>query len=160
MSELADASRELARLAARALEVTAPSSVEEERARRLRDHVEGYLLPRGADLDAPLLILLLGPTGAGKSSILNTIASAPVSRTGALRPTTREAVLYATEDDRRHLLEAGRLARVPSARLATVGAPAAASGVAVVDAPDIDSVERENRFVADVLLEACDLCVV
>jgi hypothetical protein len=38
-------------------------------------------------------------------------------------------------------------------------APASAAGVAVIDAPDIDSVERDNRLLADVLLEACDLCV-
>jgi energy-coupling factor transporter ATP-binding protein EcfA2 len=157
-SDLAGAGRELARLAGRSLEV-ALSPPAEERARRLRDHVEGYVLPRAADVDTPLLVLLLGPTGAGKSSILNTIAGARISETGALRPTTRKAVLYATEADARHLLEGGRFARVPPGRLARVGAPPTALGVAVVDAPDIDSVERENRLVADVFLEACDLCV-
>jgi energy-coupling factor transporter ATP-binding protein EcfA2 len=156
--DLAEAGRELARLAHRSLDL-ALSSPAKERARRLRDHVEGYVLPRAADVDAPLLVLLLGPTGAGKSTILNTIAGARVSATGALRPTTREAVLYATEQDGRQLLEDGRLARVPSGRLTRVAAPSTALGVAVVDAPDIDSVERENRDVADVLLEACDLCV-
>lgn len=157
-SDLAKAGRELARLAGRSLDL-ALSPPAHERARRLRDHIEGYVLPRAADVDAPVLVLLLGPTGAGKSSVLNTIAGARVSATGALRPTTREAVLYATEEDGRQLLEAGRLARVPSGRLVRVLAPEAALGVAVVDAPDIDSVERENRLVADVLLEACDLCV-
>ena len=33
------------------------------------------------------------------------------------------------------------------------------TGVAVIDAPDIDSVERDNRELADLLLEAADLCV-
>jgi len=31
--------------------------------------------------------------------------------------------------------------------------------VAVIDAPDIDSVDRDNRELADLLVEACDLCV-
>ena len=44
-------------------------------------------------------------------------------------------------------------------RIVVAPAPASSSGVAVIDAPDIDSVERDNRQLADVLLEACDLCV-
>ena len=31
--------------------------------------------------------------------------------------------------------------------------------MAVIDAPDIDSVDRNNRELADLLVEACDLCV-
>ena len=39
------------------------------RATPLRDHLAGHVLPRAPSLDAPLLVLLLGPTGAGKSSL-------------------------------------------------------------------------------------------
>lgn len=158
-SGLGDAARELARLARLIPPSPLSSPAGAERARRLRDHLESYILPRVLDIDAPLLVLLLGPTGAGKSSILNTIAGARVSATGAIRPTTLAAVLYATEADARRLLEEGRLSGVPANRLERVRAPAASEGVAVVDAPDVDSVERENREVADALLEACDLCV-
>ena len=59
------------------------------RSESLRRHVEEYLLPRAADLDAPLLVVILGSTGSGKSSLLNALARAAVSPSGVLRPTTR-----------------------------------------------------------------------
>ncbi|TMC58158.1 MAG: ABC transporter, partial [Chloroflexi bacterium] len=156
--DLVARSRRLADLAERrlALEPRAPSA--RERARRLRDHLEGFVLPRAADIDAPLLVVLIGSTGAGKSSLLNAIAGANVSRAGVLRPTTREAVVYASPDDVRSLRE-GRLRRVPAERLIVAAAAPTSAGVAIVDAPDIDSLERDNRALADTLLEACDLCV-
>ncbi|HYY53830.1 MAG TPA: GTPase domain-containing protein [Candidatus Dormibacteraeota bacterium] len=160
LDEIAERGREVGRLAERRL-ASAPRDAEAAaRARRLRDHALGYVVPRATDLDAPLLVVLLGPTGAGKSSVLNTIAAAPVSATGVLRPTTREAVLYATKADAGRLRHHGlQLARLPDAGIAHVLAPQERSGVAVVDAPDIDSVERANRELADTLLEAADLCV-
>jgi energy-coupling factor transporter ATP-binding protein EcfA2 len=129
------------------------------RARQLRDHLDGFVRPRVADIDAPLLVLLVGPTGAGKSSLLNTIAGAEVSKAGVLRPTTRDAVLYASERDSTTILTSGRLGGVAKERLRLAAAPASSDGVAVIDAPDIDSVERDNRELADVLVEISDLCV-
>lgn len=149
----------LAALAERRLTLAATSNPARERARQLVDHLQGFVRPRIADIDAPLLVLLLGPTGAGKSSLLNTIAGAVVSPASALRPTTREAILYATEADAKAIRSSGRLGLVAVDRLSIVSAPASTSGVAVVDAPDIDSVERDNRELADVLVESSDLCV-
>jgi energy-coupling factor transporter ATP-binding protein EcfA2 len=131
-----------------------------ERARQLRDHVRSYILPRARSLDAPLLVLILGSTGAGKSTLINTIAGRPVSRTGVLRPTTREAVLLAVPEDARTLFEAGGpLASLDARRVERVEGDGARAGLAIVDAPDIDSVERDNRALADIFVEAADLCV-
>src|SRR5689334_24847683 len=96
----------------------------DSRARQLNDHLAGFIRPRLADIDAPLLVLLLGPTGAGKSSLLNTIAGAEVSEAGVLRPTTREAILYASERDAGRILGSGRLAAVGKDRLKDASAPA------------------------------------
>jgi energy-coupling factor transporter ATP-binding protein EcfA2 len=127
-----------------------------ERARQLRDHVTTYVLPRVSSLEAPLLVILLGPTGAGKSSLMNALAGHPVSPSGILRPTTRVAIIVASDADTRLLAE-GPLRSLSSAcRYVTEGARA---GVALVDSPDIDSVERANRALADALVEAADLCV-
>jgi 50S ribosome-binding GTPase len=129
-----------------------------DRARQLRDHVRAYVLPRIAALDAPLLVVILGPTGAGKSTLMNTLARAPVSRTGVLRPTTRAAVMLATDADA-EALSRGAVAGIPAANVVRAPREAARAGIAIVDAPDLDSVERGNRAVADVLVEAADLGV-
>jgi len=127
-----------------------------ERARQLRDHVRAYVIPRARALESPLLVVLLGPTGAGKSTLMNTLARATVSRTGVLRPTTREAVLLATDADAA-VLRRGALAGIDAGQIVRAPAATAATGVAIVDAPDLDSVERANRVIADALVEAADL---
>jgi energy-coupling factor transporter ATP-binding protein EcfA2 len=127
-----------------------------DRARQLRDHVRAYVLPRVHALEAPLLVVLLGPTGAGKSTLMNTLARATVSRTGVLRPTTREAVLLATDADAA-TLRRGALAGIDAGQIVRAPAATASAGMAIVDAPDLDSVERANRVIADALVEAADL---
>ena len=158
-TELIQRCDRLAGLAERHLAFPTANPAADARARQLHDHLDGFVRPRVADIDAPLLVLLLGPTGAGKSSLLNTIAGAQVSEAGVLRPTTKDAVLYASKGDSDRILASGRLAAIAKERLRLATAPASADGVVVIDAPDIDSVERDNRELADVLLEISDLCV-
>jgi len=158
-TELIQRCDRLAGLAERRLAFPTANPAADARARQLHDHLDGFVRPRVADIDAPLLVLLLGPTGAGKSSLLNTIAGAQVSEAGVLRPTTKDAVLYASKGDSDRILASGRLAAIAKERLRLATAPASADGVVVIDAPDIDSVERDNRELADVLLEISDLCV-
>ncbi len=145
-------------LAARRLATRPRSEPATTRATRLADHLAGHVRVRAADLDAPLLVLLVGPTGAGKSTIFNTIVGRAASPTGVLRPTTREAVVLVHPDDRTTLL-AGTLAGVPPGQLRIAEDASIAPGLALVDAPDIDSVEHANRALADRLVEAADLCL-
>lgn len=128
------------------------------RAARLRDHLAGHVRVRARSLDAPLVVLLLGPTGAGKSTLFNTIAGRAASPTGVLRPTTRTAIVLAHPDDAQ-ALRLGTLARIEPGRLRIEPDQTVAPGLALVDAPDIDSVEHANRELADRLVEAADLCV-
>src|SRR5436309_10707295 len=127
-----------------------------ERARQLRDHVRAYVIPRARALESPVLVVRLGPTGEGKSTLMNTLARATVSRTGVLRPTTREAVLLSTDADAA-VLRRGALAGIDAGQIVRAPATTAATGMAIVDAPDLDSVERANRVIADALVEAADL---
>lgn len=128
------------------------------RARRLTDHLAGHVRVRAASLDAPLLVLLLGPTGAGKSTVFNTIVGWPASETGVLRPTTRIAVVLVHPGDR-DTVQTGAFARVPPGQLRFVEDPDIDPGLVLVDAPDIDSIEHANRELADRLVEAADLCL-
>ncbi|MDQ1289319.1 MAG: hypothetical protein QG622_2885 [Actinomycetota bacterium] len=140
--------------------------------------LDDYLLPRLRRIDAPVLAVVGGSTGAGKSTLVNSLVRRFVTRPGVLRPTTRSPVLI------HHPYDAGAfvtqrilpgLARVTSEApepLAPidVDAPRAtalrlvpheglAPGLAVVDAPDIDSLVETNRELAVQLLAAADLWI-
>jgi hypothetical protein len=139
-------------------------------ARRDRDaavhQIDDYLLPRLRSLDAPLLAVVGGSTGAGKSTLVNSLLGDEVSTAGVLRPTTRAPVLVCHPSDRRWF-EDDRilpgLARVTGATpegheavrlVESTGLP---PGLALLDAPDIDSVVAANRALAGQLLAAADL---
>ncbi|MEO8245571.1 MAG: GTPase domain-containing protein [Chloroflexota bacterium] len=134
----------------------APGPNRAARAERLRRHVVDYLLPRAASLDAPLVVVLLGSTGSGKSSLFNALAGRAVSPSGVLRPTTRRPVVLVHPDDAAGPLLPGLTARDA---LDVRADPTARRGLVFVDAPDFDSVELANRELAVELLEAADLVV-
>lgn len=134
--------------------------------RRLADQIDDYLLPRLRHIDAPILIGIGGSTGAGKSTITNTLIGDNVSRTGLLRPTTRTPVLVCHPDDYRWFMEGDvlpDLGRSTGSRTAAGTALAVhtsermAAGMAILDTPDIDSVEIENHELAAQLLGSSDL---
>lgn len=145
-------------LAERRLSTGPRTDAARTRARQLADHVAGHVRVRATSLDAPLLVLLLGPTGAGKSTVFNTIAGHAASETGVLRPTTRVAAVLIHPGDRETVLE-GTFARIPTGQLRFIEDPSIAPGLVLVDAPDIDSLEHANRALADRLVEAADLCL-
>jgi hypothetical protein len=138
------------------------------RARTTRDElaaqIDDYLLPRLRQMDAPLLMVVGGSTGAGKSTLVNSLVRETVSRAGVLRPTTRTPVLVCNpadfrwfEDDR--ILPGLRRATgeaAPAGELQLVPTERMAPGLALLDAPDIDSVVTENRALATQLLAAAD----
>ncbi|MEU1808132.1 ABC transporter [Micromonospora aurantiaca (nom. illeg.)] len=131
----------------------------------LTDQLDDYLLPRLARLDAPLLVVVGGSTGAGKSTLVNSLVQARVSAAGVLRPTTRSPVLVCSPTDaawfrQGELLPGLTRTTEPSEQPGTlhlVTAPALPPGLAFLDAPDIDSVVDANRALAGQLLAAADL---
>jgi hypothetical protein len=141
--------------------------VDEQRAARseMVDQLEDYVIPRLMTIDAPLLTVVGGSTGAGKSTLVNSLVGRRVTEPGVLRPTTRSPVLVHHPADAqwfgqdrllpdlervtRQTNDPGALQLVPSETMPV--------GLAVLDAPDIDSVEERNRTLAAQLLAAADL---
>jgi hypothetical protein len=125
--------------------------------------LDDYLVPRLARLDAPLLVVVGGSTGAGKSTLVNSLVGRPVSPAGARRPTTRSPVLVCNPADadwftQAHLLpRLGRTHDVGEGGLRIVPSDSLTPGLALLDAPDIDSVVESNRALAEKLLAAADL---
>ena len=145
-------------LSARRLESHPHGEVATTRARQLADHLASHVRVRASSLDAPLLVVLVGPTGAGKSTVFNTIAGRAASETGVIRPTTRVAVVLVHPSDIEALQE-GAFAMIAASQLRFVEDASIESGLVLVDAPDIDSLEHANRELTDRLVEAADLCL-
>ncbi|MBA2701960.1 MAG: 50S ribosome-binding GTPase [Chloroflexi bacterium] len=145
-------------LSARRLAAAPLTDSARTRAFQLRDHLAGHVRVRARSLETPLVVLLLGPTGAGKSTLFNTLVGRAASPTSVLRPTTRTAIVLAHPDDVPALRE-GSLARLDEERLRYLVDPEVARGLALIDAPDIDSVETANRELAEALVEVADLCL-
>jgi hypothetical protein len=137
----------------------------ETAAKGIVSQLNDYLLPRLERLDAPLLVVVGGSTGAGKSTLVNSLVRAPVSPAGVLRPTTRAPVLVCHPADMTWFTEANLLpgllrtasATTDPSTLQVVSAQALLPGLALLDAPDIDSVVDANRAMANQLLAAADL---
>lgn len=161
------------------------------------DQLDDYLLPRLQAESAPLLVVVAGSTGAGKSTLVNSILGQHVTTPGALRPTTRSPVLvhhpldaqwFTSERVFPHLARETPVASLappgtsPVAQPGTEPAPRPApvptgdhprdgdprslrlvatdvlpQGMALLDAPDVDSVVVGNRELAAQLLSAADL---
>jgi len=142
-------------------------------AREQRDQLvaqlDDYLIPRLEQQDAPLLVVIGGSTGAGKSTLVNALVGHPVSQAGVLRPTTRSPVLVFSPDDAgwftgdRILPSLARTTgpevagQQPGKSLRLVAAPSLTPGLALLDAPDVDSFVEANRELAVQLLAAADL---
>lgn len=141
-------------------------AAEQGRTELLRQ-LDDYILPRLASLDAPLLAVVGGSTGAGKSTLVNSLVGAVVSAPGVLRPTTRSPVLVHHPDDERWFTPTrilpdlaratGGNAVEGQATMQLVTSSTLPAGLALLDAPDIDSVVLGNRELARQLLGAADL---
>lgn len=121
---------------------------------RLTRSIRSYLIPRIEGRHEPLTVVFAGPTGSGKSTLVNTLSGLEVSVTGPVRPTTRGPVALTTEAHRASLSRIGDV----DCEVMTGSAPILSS-VALIDTPDLDSTAVENRATAEILIDNADIVV-
>lgn len=121
---------------------------------RLLCTVTSYLVPRLAEPAAPLTVVFAGPTGAGKSTLVNSLARRRVSSTGPLRPTTHSPVVLTAP------AWASRLSSIGGVECAVVtGEAGILETMALVDTPDVDSNLTAHRETAEILIDHADVVV-
>ncbi len=136
--------------------------------------ISDYLIPRLSNLNAPLLAVVGGSTGSGKSTLVNSLLQDQISISSAVRPTTRVPVLAhnpadtAWFDDQRILPDLRRVQAEGAERASTTAGKGKVlltpnsrvpAGIALLDAPDIDSISEDNRALSAQLLNAADLWI-
>jgi energy-coupling factor transporter ATP-binding protein EcfA2 len=105
------------------------------------------------DVERPLLVvMLMGGTGVGKSTLLNALAGAPIAQASFTRPTTRDPVVYYHESVRSDRLDPA----LRHCRLVHHDREALAQKV-IVDTPDLDSNDLANREKLLALLPLADI---
>ncbi len=130
-----------------------------------------YVLPRVRRPDIPLLIAVAGSTGAGKSTLVNSLVGEQVTTTGVRRPTTNSPVLACNPADVEWFSEASFIPTLPRVRQQGLAMPgkdgmlvlaateAMPPGVALLDTPDVDSAVAAHHEFAAKFLDAADLWV-
>ncbi len=149
-------------------QISGSAAVKAERG-KLLSQIDDYLLPRVRRSAGPVLVALVGSTGAGKSTLVNSLVGANVSATGVRRPTTNSPVLACHPDEIDWFAENNFLPTLPRVRQEGLARPGrdgllvlAASegmprGIALLDTPDIDSVVQAHHEFAYQFLDASDL---
>lgn len=105
------------------------------------------------------VVAIAGPTGVGKSSLFNALAGSDVSQPGVRRPTTGavHAAVWGDGDARiLDWLEVGRRHHVPAG--SDADSPEL-DGLVLLDLPDFDSIESDNRAEVVRMIELVDVVV-
>lgn len=108
-------------------------------ARRRQDYFSGSIL-----------VAIAGGTGSGKSSLLNAIAGSEIAATSALRPHTDAALAWIPHDD--HAIAA----MVADLGITHIVEQEDDSPLAIIDLPDLDSVDGQHRTLVESVLPHVD----
>lgn len=105
------------------------------------------------DVEKPLLVIMfMGGTGVGKSTLLNALAGGAIAQASFVRPTTRDPVVYYHESIKPDKLDPA----LQYCRLVPHNRPALEQKI-LVDTPDLDSNDLSNREKLIRLLPIADI---
>lgn len=113
--------------------------------------IDSFLLPRLRHPSERMIVSFAGPTGSGKSTLVNSIVGREVSDAGYLRPTTRTPLVYTGSMP-------DQLRGVPGIEIVKGKSPIL-NDLTLVDTPDIDSTSELNREIALDVLARSDAVV-
>lgn len=131
----------------------------------LSSELNDFVLPRTNRTRTPFLIAVGGSTGAGKSTLVNSLVGRTVSPSGVRRPTTGNPVVVHHPTDAKYFESTHFLPDLPRSSDAASQTPGVVlitddgiePGTAVLDCPDIDSIAESNRLLARRALMCADL---
>ncbi|GAA1872333.1 dynamin family protein [Brevibacterium marinum] len=133
--------------------------------RQLSSELTDYLLPRINRTPAPFMIAVGGSTGAGKSTLVNSLVGRSVSPSGVRRPTTGNPIVIHNPADSKFFESQSFLSDLPRSSTSEATTPSVVltpdegvePGTAILDCPDIDSIAESNRELARRILMSADL---
>lgn len=156
----ADPASILARAGLWVAELRTRGQITDEAASQLNEILAASFGERLDQQDDPLLVVMLcGPTAVGKSTLINALAGAEISRPG-FGAATQAAVLYVHQQDDPARLFAYSHALASRDQAATMLVRHARDELlhkVLVDTPDIDSVRLQHRELTARLVHAADL---
>ncbi|XCB29669.1 GTPase domain-containing protein [Arcanobacterium hippocoleae] len=125
-----------------------------ESQKTLLTQLQTRILPQFAAQEFPAIVVFGGSSGTGKSTLVNSLLGEEITAASVIRPTTTRPILAVHPQDQNTIMHH------PLAKFADVVlSENAVAGIALVDAPDFDTVNEDNQEISRRLLESADLWI-